>query len=199
MKTATLGQIRKVLELLEGVSQQQVQDVLESGLLSGLLSANVEEVNREEFRKMCGYAVPYPIKVVVDYTKTLAEMISAGKYDWVNENITQERFPVSGNKKEERELVLFHFNRVISSENAIAEMEKAGFVPCDILDLLALGASQPELQRQFPIIALGSVWRDSGGHRRVPYLFRHDAKRYLDLDYFEHDWDECYRFLARRK
>jgi hypothetical protein len=54
MKTATLGQVRKVLELLDDVPQEQVQAVLGSGLLSDLLSANVAEVDRAEFRKACG-------------------------------------------------------------------------------------------------------------------------------------------------
>jgi undecaprenyl-diphosphatase len=52
---------------------------------------------------------------------------------------------------------LFHFNRDISSEDAIAEMDKDGFRPATLAELLALGEAQPELQKQFPIIALSSV------------------------------------------
>jgi len=199
MKTATLGQIRKILEVLEGIPQEQVQNVLESGLLSDLFSANNLGVNRDEFRKMCGFGMPCSIKIVIDYTKTLAEMISAGKYDWTDSDITSNSFPVKGEGKQEREHVLFHFNRFISSDDVIKEMDKAGFQPAVIEELLALGEAQPELQKQFPIVALGSVWRDSDGYCHVPCLSRYGVERGLNLDYFEDDWDEDYRFLARRK
>lgn len=200
MKTATLGQIRKILDYLEEVPQEQVQSVLGSGLLNDLLLANIAEVSRAEFRKVCGLVPLLPFyKVVVDYTKTLAEMISVGNYDWVNSDITNDHFPVKGEGKQEQELVLFHFNRAISSDDAMKKMEEDGYKPAVIEELLALGESQPELQRQFPIVALGSVWRDSDGGRRVPSLDWCDAERDLDLSAFELDWREDYRFLARRK
>jgi len=139
--------------------------------------------------------------VMVDRTKTLSEMIKAGKYGWVNADITQEHFPVAGSCKKEEGFVLFHFNRNISSEKAITEIVQAGCEPGDIADLLAFGADQPELQRQFPIVALNlkSVWRGSGGDRHVPGLCGGSADRGLGLRCFEGDWDERYRFLARRK
>lgn len=34
----------------------------------------------------------YPISV--NYTRTLADMIKAGKYDWVNNKITEKNFPI---------------------------------------------------------------------------------------------------------
>ncbi|KPJ55389.1 hypothetical protein AMJ47_00805 [Parcubacteria bacterium DG_72] len=61
MKTATLRQAKKVLELLEGIPAKQVQSLLASGLLSDLLNANVAEIDRHEFRKFCGL-VPIRVK-----------------------------------------------------------------------------------------------------------------------------------------
>lgn len=77
-------------------------------------------------------------------------------------------------------------------------MRKAGFRPALIEDLLALGAEYPELQKQFPIVALGSVWQDPGGRRRVPYLRWDGGGRDLDLYWFGDDWDERWRFAAVR-
>lgn len=54
MKTATLGQGRKVLELMEDIPAEQLQKLLGSGLLSDLLKANLSEVNRIAFKKVCG-------------------------------------------------------------------------------------------------------------------------------------------------
>lgn len=56
MKTATLKQAGKVLKLVEEteIPLEQLQKLLASGLLSDLLKANLDEVNRDEFRKVCG-------------------------------------------------------------------------------------------------------------------------------------------------
>ena len=137
-------------------------------------------------------------KVTVDYTKSLAEMIEAGKYDWKYSDITQEHFPVQGQGREEKDVVLFHFGRYISSGDAIAEMAKAGYCPVQIQELLAFGGANPELQKQFPIVALGSVWRDPGGRRHVPYLDWHDRGRGLSLGWFGSGWGGDYRFAAVR-
>ncbi len=137
-------------------------------------------------------------RVVVDYGKNLHEMIVEGAYDNVNSDITAENFPVKGEGKCEREIALFHFNRYISSDDAIKEMATTGYRPATIEDLLALGKVKPDLQRQFPIVALGSVWRYSDGNRYVAYLRRCDARRTLDLRYFDDDWGGCDRFAAVR-
>ena len=137
-------------------------------------------------------------KVVVDYTKTLKEMVLVGKYDWVNENITQDHFPIQGSGKQEVQVALFHFGKIMASDQIIAEMEKQGYRSTRIEELLALGASQLELQRQFPIVALGSVWRGPYGDRGVPVLDRGDARRRLGLHWLEHEWHESYRFAAVR-
>jgi hypothetical protein len=87
----------------------------------------------------------------------------------------------------------------MTSEQVIVEIDKAGYRPAKIEELLALGEAQPDLQRQFPIVALGSVWRDSDGSRYVPYLSSSAAERGLSLHCFGRDWSGLYRFLGRRK
>lgn len=134
--------------------------------------------------------------VVVDYSQPLAEMIKSGNYNWINNYITAKHFPVIGNGKAEVALQIAHFNRPISSDNAIAELDKCGLCPATLLELLAFGAKYPELQRQFPIIALGSVWAHLRGDRYVAYLREDDGKRYLYLRWYGSDWRAHCRFLA---
>ena len=78
-------------------------------------------------------------------------------------------------------------------------MDEAGYRPATLAELLALGESQPELQRQFPIIALGSVWRGAFGRRRVACLYVPGYGRRLNLYYLDNDWRAHCRFLAVRK
>jgi len=137
--------------------------------------------------------------VTVDYTKPLDAMITAGNYDYRNDNITTENFPVTGNGTVECEVILVHFDRDIKSEAAITELEQMGLQPAKIEHLLALGAKHPDLQREFPIICLGSSWVHSDGDRVVPYLGHWDAERGLVLRWFVSRWSRFCRFAAVRK
>ncbi|MFH1162328.1 MAG: hypothetical protein V1696_03610 [Candidatus Jorgensenbacteria bacterium] len=130
---------------------------------------------------------------------TFEDRIARGKYDWVNSDITEEHFPTNVTADYEAEQKLFHFNHLIGSEAAIAEMDKEGFHPATLAELLVLGETQPELQKQFPIIALGSLSRHSGSHRFVPALRWFGSGRGLNLHWFERDWGDGDRFLAVRK
>jgi len=138
-------------------------------------------------------------KVTVDYGQSLDTMITAGRYDWKNGDINDQNFPISGRRTSETEIALFHFNKGMSTDAVLAELDKRGFRAATLPELLALGADQPELQRQFPIIALGSVWRDPIGIRCVAYLDGSGAERYLNLYWYGRDWKDICRFAAVRK
>ena len=147
--------------------------------------------------------------ILVDYTHSLAQMIAAGKYDWVNSDITDQHFPPpsiptglppstgSGQAtKAELKVELVHFNRTISSNDAIAELKQKGLRPATIHELLAFGSTYPEEQRKYMIVALSSVWRYWDVNRGVPYLFSVGGRRRLSLGSFGGDWDAGDRFLA---
>lgn len=145
-----------------------------------------------------GYSRKEDFKIIVNYQRSLQQMIKAGKYDWVNDNITSEHFLVKGEGKQELTITLFHFNKSMTSDEVKTEMEKQDFRPANIEDLLSLGEKCPDLQKKFPIIALGSVWRTSGGHG-ASYLGWSCVRRHLDLYWLETDWDADWRFAALRK
>ncbi len=145
-------------------------------------------------RMICGR-----YSVTVNCDMPLADMIAAGRYDWKNDNITAQNFPIQGSGTSKTEIALFHFNRGMSTEAVLAELDKRGYRPATLPELLALGAVHPELQRQFPIVALGSVWRDLDGCRRVACLDGGGAGRDLFLVWCERGWDGLCRFAAVRK
>lgn len=140
-------------------------------------------------------------KIQIDYSKSLDRMVNAGEYDWVNDNITADHFPVKGEGRREADIVLFHFDKNMESGDVIAEMNKEGYRPAAIEELAALGREYPDLQRQFPIVAMGSVWQGSDGYRFVPCLFRFGSERSrsLDLYWFDLRWSAPFRFAAVRK
>lgn len=139
----------------------------------------------------------------VDYAKTKLAMIKAGHYDFVNDFL-RDNDPVKGRidgfGTVQAALELVHFNRIISTADALKEIKKRGLIPAGVEHLLALGAKHSNLQKEFPIVALGSVWQNSDGGRSVPYLWgSSDGDRYLRLYWIADVWSGDYRFLAVRK
>jgi hypothetical protein len=137
--------------------------------------------------------------ITIDYGMSLEDMIAAGKYNWKNIYIKAKKFPVQGEGVVQYQAKLFRFDRYISSEHAVAAIKashrKTRWEPAKIEHLLAYGAKNPEEQRQYPIVGLGSV-AEVHGSRRVPFL---DAERGLSLDWWDGGWDGDFRFLAVRK
>lgn len=139
----------------------------------------------------------YP--VTIDYGKSVEEMIEAGHYDWVHPNINVTNFPVSDTGVVEVNLELVHLGRSVSSEVVLAHLEANGLRPATFAESLAFGVTYPEIQRQFPVVVLGSSWGVSVGLRDGPYLVRCHRGRGLYLDWCEGGWDDICRFLALRK
>ena len=138
--------------------------------------------------------------VTVDFSMTLVAMIAAGHYDWVNSNITQDHFLITGSGTVELELELIQFKNPMSTDNVLKELDRQGYRPATLPELLAFGAKYPEKQREFPIIAIGSVLLHSDGDRCVPCLGEGSLKkRRLGLDWHGRAWGGNCRFLAVRK
>ena len=137
--------------------------------------------------------------VSVNYGMGLAEMIAAGQYDWKNSDINTDNFPVTGEGVVETKLELVHLDKVASTDEVEAYLEENGLRLATIEELLAFGATYPDVQREFPVIALGSSWVSRDGHRHVPYLDGYGTERGLGLDWLDDPWDVVCRFLAVRK
>lgn len=138
-------------------------------------------------------------RITVDHTLNLKEAISAGRYDWTNGDINDKNFPDTETGKADADMYLVHFNRLISSDDAISELATRGLRPATLRELLAFGAKYPEKQREFPIIELGSVWTHRDGYRFVACLRQFGSERNLGLFWGGLDWSGYCRFAAVRK
>ncbi len=158
--------------------------------------------NEEEARKLVEFAKSLfrpAYKVVVDYSKTIVQMVEDGGYDWVNSDINDENFPIVGTGTTESEITLFHFGGRISPENAIAKMKKEGYRPANATELLALGQAQPDLQRKFRIVALGQIWQRQYNIPKVVCLRERVSKRQAILFSFYLDFSDDWCFAAVRE
>ena len=139
----------------------------------------------------------YPLSV--DYDLSVENAVKLGQYNWTNGDITGKNFPTTRTGKVEVVVELIRFNCAISTKDAQRELDQRGYRPAELHELLAFGEKYPELQRQFPIVALGSVWQGRDGDRDVPCLVGDGSGRGLDLGWVGDDWCEVCRFAAVRK
>lgn len=176
--------------------------------VSELLAQNkAGRITREKFQKFLmdsddascngpGYTVS------VDFNKFIHDMVRAGRYnqDYGHLSRLAALFNVKGEGVITVALELIHLNRVASSDVALAHLERNGLRPATIEELLAFGASYPEIQKRFHVVCLGSSC--SGSHNDgcfVPVLRGHPGFRELHLTQFNQNWDSDCRFLAVRK
>ena len=105
--------------------------------------------------------------ITIDYGKPLQGMIADGKYDWVNPNITSEKFSITAGGIVQFEPKIFHFDRYMSSEDAVAAIKaddrQNSWEPAKIEHLLAYGAKNPEEQRDYRLIEKRWNCRWKGG------------------------------------
>lgn len=98
----------------------------------------------------------------------------------------------------ERVMLVKHFAKPMTSEEAIAWGEENGYRPAIHLEAIEFVRAYPHLQRTFWIVALGS-FAMCDGYRYVAVLDGNDERRILDSCWFDYRWYVCYRFLFVRK
>jgi hypothetical protein len=136
--------------------------------------------------------------VQVDYSLSLGQMIAAGEYDETNGDINPRNFRLEGAGCRKVELTLVQFSRAMAPLELVTLMERRGYRPATIEELLALGREQPDLQRSIPIVALGSGLRRHD-RRYVPCLGGSAFVRSLVLVVIYRRWSNCYRFVFVKK
>lgn len=121
---------------------------------------------------------------------TLASLIKAKKFDWVNPNIEKHFILEDVRGSDYR---LFSFNKSISSEDAIEEMNREGYVAANLHELL-LWEDWNDIDW---VVALGRTARVNG-NLNVPCLLGRGAGRRLDLGWWDGGWPALWRLLGVR-
>ena len=146
-------------------------------LISGALTLFAfESSDRAQKYKFVAQAEIVEYKTTVNYGLTLGELIDqsgcninpdivgrlyAGPDDKTGGDIEGgERFPLHGSGKEQVILAIVRFDHFIPNDLAIQEMTERGLRPATMQELLAFAAAYPDVQKEFPIVALGSVVED---------------------------------------
>ena len=97
-----------------------------------------------------------PYSMEVDYSRSIEDSLTAGRYDRLFSRITSASFPGSEAGQARLSAVLIPFSPLASLDYILHLPAAAGRRPATFKELLAFGEAYPEVQRKLPIMALGS-------------------------------------------
>ena len=165
-------------------------------LFEGLTSYQIDDAVIEAKKRLGDEPAAYPISV--DYERSVEAGVEAGHYEYVSPNIKSYNFPTKRTGTTEVVVELIHFKFGLSSNQVLRELDKMGYRPVDLHELLAFGEKYPKVQRKFPIAALGSIYRYGFCANYAPYLGVNSlgSRRVLNLIWVWVDWSTSYRVAA---
>jgi len=137
--------------------------------------------------------------VAVNYDLPVEAAIQAGDYQAVHPAIASNNFPPTRRGQAELEIMLVRFDDRMTSEDVVRKLDEEGLRAAELHEFLAFGAQYPDVQRNFSVVGLGSVWRDRKSYRNVPCLYAASEGRHLDLHWWDDGWYSHSRFAAVRK
>ncbi|MDQ1281733.1 MAG: hypothetical protein QG630_84 [Patescibacteria group bacterium] len=136
--------------------------------------------------------------IIVKPGISFKERILAGNYSWINYLLTESDFPNKPIIVGEWAFRLIHRNKNIEFEEAQRLCLCDGWQTARFEHLLALGEKFPEMQKEFPIVALGSLFNIQGGSD-VPILLSYKSQRILTLNSKHRNFGRDIHFLSVHK
>lgn len=128
-----------------------------------------------------------------------SELVARGKYDWSNNWITDERFPIQKHEPVSRTIELVKFDHDPTSEEVLAEFSRRGLERPTHEDALYFGIEHPDEQMKRPLVFLHEPVQGPGGRLGVLVLDGHVGGRNLRLDWFGSGWPRDDLFAGVRK
>ncbi len=148
----------------------------------------------------------YP--VVVEYGDWWS-VYRAGCFNDRHPDINPQNFLLalepSGAIRGSADIYLGYFDQMVDNNRVLVELDRLGLRPANLPELLALAADYPNLQTQFPIVALMAMGKNDKGDigmarlgHRIDYR---ETQRNLDWEPFEKGklWQSGIRFAAVKK
>jgi hypothetical protein len=128
--------------------------------------------------------------IFVDYARSIEELVRLGKYDSSGVGFTTENFPTKRIGKVKMKVQFIPSALSITSKVALEASDKMGYRALEACELLTFGAKYPDIQREFPILALGSTFKDENNMRYVACLLKSEEGRvaYLMPDQVPEGW-----------
>lgn len=99
----------------------------------------------------------------------------------------------------EQRIMFVHLGRFAEEHEVLVEMHKRNVRPTISPETLAYIAAHPDVQRQFPLVGLGSLWEeDEHGYQYVLYCYEEGGTRTVDPQCLRGAFCPPCRFLVVR-
>jgi len=123
-----------------------------------------------------------------------------GGYAYICRNATSENFPAKRTGVTEVISRLINFNCDILYEDVL-KIIRTKYRALEFFELLSLGIKYADIQSEFPVVALGSIWYPSGANNPrdfgfAAYLGGKETTRRLDLIDLRKGFDERFRIAV---
>jgi hypothetical protein len=197
MARATLAQGIEVLKMIErgDYDREMVQAIIDKRIV--IKSVEGEGLERHHYRIMVtSTALPTYADLIANYGEgNVCEFWDESKHRLELHESLREFTPPTG------EVTVFvkKFDRPTTSEKAIKWADEHGYRFVFPWEREAFSNANPDFQRKFWIVDLGSFTLIGGGGRCVPDLIGHDGRRCLGNSMFDYEWYASYHFLFASK
>ena len=136
--------------------------------------------------------------ITCEGSHTASELKELGKYNWSNDWITNEHFPLTKHEPEKRTIEFVKFDHDPSSKEVLAEFACRGLDRPTYEDAFYFGVQYPDEQRKRSIIFLHEPVMRPYSNPLVVELGSDVSDRDLGLYYFEGDWGRSFVFAGVR-
>lgn len=139
--------------------------------------------------------------VDIDPSLSFDDRLRRGNYNYVDEGVTVEYFPLRLTDPARRTIVLYDPHGPVSGEEMVRRIYENGDRRPTFDDALEFGYRFPDRQGKNPIAFLldDDLWQISRGTYKVPVLDEWLDDRELDLRLFVGNWHAIFRFAAIRQ
>ena len=133
-------------------------------------------------------------------SKKIEDIIKTFTNYYANSDITAEHFPIPDTIRT-KDWELLHFDKTMTLDEVREEMKKKGLTPANIYEVAQWAKDKSNLPslKKYYVVAMGQVWVDSDGYRRVSGLYAFSiGDFYWNLGILEKVWYDYYAFLCFR-
>ena len=126
-----------------------------------------------------------PINYEIDIpTNNFEELIRLGNYSKIDNKIIKENFVFPELTKNKVNLEIMDYNKsttLKAMQEERQKLESQGFRGANIYEILTFGIQYPEVQREFPILAMKAETNRVMGYKGILSLQQTNGERHLDI------------------
>lgn len=194
-----MWEIKRQLRQKEGYPYDPMQLVEH---LQAAIEGNLVDRHGQPFKKA---SVQRSSRIICSFTITCngglktSELVEAGEYNWKNDLIGDNLFPIKPHASLVRKIELVECDFDLISEEALVELNRHGLKRPTAEDAFQFGIDHPGEQRKHSIVFLHEPALGPLGSRDVLVLGGDVGGRTLSLDWFGRRWHRRYVFAGVRK